>query len=224
MSEIYGDINNPPKFHKNWDDSHCTECCLRGVIDYFEPNNDMTWEDIDRLSNKKPDKWNWPQFGIKSMLDCGYQIKRISSSKTEDIIENGAREYLIKIQGLETAKISIKNSPPLNEIESVCHDLLKYESQEQIVRVPEPKDIRNLLNQGYLVHSMVNQRALNAKEGYAGHAVLIYAMDNEYIYFHDSGLPAVESRKEKISFFVQCAKNPKDTNWYLIGYKKINSL
>lgn len=216
----FGNIDNPPPFHENWDDTHCTECCLRGVLDFFEPYNNLSWEDVDKLSNKVEGKWNWPQFGMMSMIKRGYYAKRISSSRPEDIVELGAREYLIRNQGLEAAEISIKNSPPLDEIEHACRELLTYQNTEHICKIPDVDDVKTLLSEGYLISSIVNSRALNNKEGYSGHAVLIYGMDDEYIYFHDSGLPAVESRKEKIDFFVQCAKNPTDENWYIIGYKK----
>jgi hypothetical protein len=216
----YGDIDNPPPFHDNWDGVNCTECCAWSAIDYFEPDNNFSAEDIDRLGNKIPGKWNWPQFMVKSLLDRGYDIVRISSGKTADIVQKGAKQYLIDLQGEEAAMISIENSPSLNDIEKVCAELLEKSSSKEITLVPTIEDIKNLLNDGFLIQSMVNARALNSNDGYAGHAVLIYGLDDEYIYFHDPDIPGIPNRKEKIDFFVQCAKNPKETNWYLIAYKR----
>jgi len=217
---IYGDIKNPPPFYDNWDDVHCMECTMRSVLEYFEPNEKFSREDVNALTNKIEGKCSWPYFCMKSLLDKGYKIKFITPYGLSDILEDGFENYLIKVQGEKDAPNTIKISPPINDIEDACRQINKNKNLIQIEKIPEISDIKQMLNEGYLIKSMIDARALNKREGYNGHAVLIYAMDDTHIYFHDSGLPPVPERKETIDFFIECAKTPKDTNWFMIGYKK----
>ncbi len=208
-----------PPFHENFDDVHCMECCLRGIIEYFEPANPVTWQDIDTISNKQPGKWSWPQFATKNMLDRGYEVKRISWGSAQDVVDKGVRQYLIDLQGEEAAEISMQNSVSIKEIEDACRALIAHPNQNHQKRIPVLEDIRSFLDKEYLVISMVNAKALNGKERYAGHSVLIYALDDEYIYMHDSGLPPKPERKVTHDDFLAAATSPKETNWSLAAYK-----
>lgn len=217
---MHGDINNPPSFHENWDDVHCMECTMRSILEFFEPDTQFTREDVNELTQKIEGKCSWPYFCMNSLLERGYKIKFITPFGIDQILESGFEKYLIRVQGEKDALNTIQISPPIADIEKACADIVVNENLIQIEKIPDVDDIKNLLDEGYLIKSMIDARALNKREGYNGHAVLIFAMDDEHIYFHDSGLPPVPNRKEKIDFFVECAKTPKDTNWFMIGYKK----
>lgn len=209
-----------PSFHANFDDVHCMESCLRSIIEYFEPGAILSWDDMDRLSNKQPEKWSWPQFAAKNMLDRGYAVKRISWGSPQDVVDKGVRQYLVDLQGEEAAEISIKNSVSIQEIEDACRALMAHPNHHHQKRIPALDDVRSFLGNGFLVISMVNAKALNGEEGYAGHSVLIYGMDDAFIYMHDSGLPALPERKVTHADFLAAATSPKETNWSLAGYKR----
>lgn len=209
-----------PSFHANFDDVHCMESCLRSIIEYFEPGAILSWDDIDRLSNKQPEKWSWPQFAAKNMLDRGYAVESICYYSDKEIIDKGVRQYLVDLQGEEAAEISIQNSVSPEKIEEACRALISHPKQNHKKKIPAIEDIRALLDKGCLIISMVNAKALNGKDGYAGHFVLIYGMDDAFIYMHDSGLPALPERKVTHADFLAAATSPKETNWSLTGYKR----
>ena len=217
---IYGDINNPPPFYENWDDVHCMECTMRSVLQYFEPDREFTRDNVNKLTNKIEGKCSWPYFCMKSLLDNGYKIKFITPFGIHHIIEKGFKYHLINTQGEENAVNTIAISPPIDDIETACAEIINHKNLIEIEKISEVSDIRDMLKDGYLINSMIDARALNKRDGYNGHSVLIYAMDDTHIYFHDSGLPPIPNRKETIEFFVQCATTPKDTNWFMIGFKK----
>jgi hypothetical protein len=84
-------------------------------------------------------------------------------------------------------------------------------------------DIETLLAEGYLVVSSLNSRTLNGREGYASHAVLVYDIHGGDIFFHDSGLPALKSRKTSKNEFIAAATNPNENQWNIRAYRKRNS-
>lgn len=216
---MYIGFKKPPPFYENRDDVHCMECTMRSIISHFEPHNNLSADDIDRITQKVSGKWSWPQFSILEMLNRGYDVQHISLLADPYIVAHGFENYLTKIQGPEAAKISIENSVDIKKIEAASAAIVNDGRIQYITKIPHIDDIKSLLSDGYLVHSILNARSLNKREGYAGHAVLIYGIDENYVYFHDSGLPAVKERKEEISFFVDCCKNPKEANWFITGYK-----
>jgi len=203
----------------NFDDVHCMECCLRSIIDHFENKPEMTWQDIDRLCKKEPGKWSWPYFANYSMLERGYDVISMADGDPRDIVEIGMRQYLINVQGKQAAEISIKNSVPMQEIEDGVRLFVNHSGFRHVKKIPTLEDINDLLEQGFLIKSMVNVRVLNNIEGYAGHGVLIYDMDDQYVYMHDPGLPSMPERKVTYEDYIRAATSPIKTNWSIVGYK-----
>jgi hypothetical protein len=82
-------MRSVPTFYSNPDEVHCMEATLLSIIGHFEPAANMTWADIDALTCKVPGKWSWPQFAMKSMLERGYSVERMSMGAPQDIIDKG---------------------------------------------------------------------------------------------------------------------------------------
>jgi hypothetical protein len=126
---------------------------------------------------------------------------------------------MIDLQGEEAAKKSLSMSVPAEDVENACRALIAHPMHCHNKKVPSLADVKSYLEKGFLVASMVNLRRLNGQEGYVGHCVLIYDVDEKSVFFHDPGPPAVEARQETHGDFVAAATAPKETNWWITAYK-----
>jgi len=39
-----------PKFYENYNDEKCTQCTIKGIVEFFEPQENWTEERIDQLT------------------------------------------------------------------------------------------------------------------------------------------------------------------------------
>jgi hypothetical protein len=208
-----------PPFFPNPDEVHCMEAVLLSIVHHFEPAANLGWDDVKKITEKVPGKWSWPQFAMKNMLERGYQVERISHGSPQDIVDKGLRQYMIGIQGEEAAEKSLRMSVPAEEVENACRALLLHPKHQHTKRIPALKDIDSFLQEGFLVASMVNLRQLNGREGYAGHCVLVYGIDKDYVYMHDPGPEPFPERKVIHENYLAAATSPKPENWWIAAYK-----
>jgi len=174
-----------PFYGNTEDNTHCYQACFKTILKYYFPNNEYSWEELDRLTGKKKDKWTWPMRGWVNLSGLGLEVKYIGTFDYEKFISFG-KEYLFDLYGEEVARSQIENSDIPYEIET-SKELLGKFIQEK--RVPELTDITKHLKDGWFVMANVNYYPLYGKSGYAGHFVIILDMDKEVITVHDPGLP-----------------------------------
>ena len=211
-------MNKIPPFYENFDNTHCYQCTLRGILEYFEPDQVWAWGEWDTFTNKLPDKWTWPQRGAINMMKRGYQFTSITDADLNRYLEIGVYEALAERLGKEAAD----KQRQMADLEQVKEDIKEYlhmPQREHIFRVPIIDDIANLLNENYLINSSLNAKILDNQNGYAAHSVLIYDLDNQYVYFHDSNLPGTPERKVPISKFIEASTNPTPSQWSISAYK-----
>lgn len=214
-----------PPFYENWDDTHCGQCVLRGVLEYFEPGTSYDWDVIDQMSGKIPGKWTWPYRQQISMVQKGYDVVSISHTGPQEYLAGDIYDILVHKLGQEAAD----KQREMSDLVGVRKDMEEYVALlvgGKLKRHDRPanlQDIKDLLAQGYLVASSLNARTLNGREGYASHAVLVYAMTDQDVIFHDSGLPAFESRHANHAEFIAAATNPNDNQWNIRAYRKASS-
>lgn len=208
-----------PPFYENFDGTHCYQCSLRGVLENFEPEKKWSWEELDKFCNKIEGKWTWPQRSFINLIARGYDIKVISDWDNQEFINVGYEKYLTQRLGEEAAQKQIENAD-MPEVYADVKDLLKNNKFSPVFKIPTFEDVYDLLRNGYLVMSSLNSAKLDKEEGYSSHIVVVYGADDEYVYFHDSGLPAVPERKELIADFVMASCSPNQNQWLMIGVKK----
>lgn len=195
-----------PFFSNTADNSHCFQAALRMVLKYFEPEKNYSFEELDKLTAKVKDLWTWPLAGILSFVNNNYDVVILDAFDYAAFSEKG-EEYLIRLFGKEVANEQIKNSNIKQEVKFTKKLLAK-----KIIINPKPSltTAKKLIKDGYLVIFNVNSQALNNKNGYVGHFVVVYKIDNDFIYFQDPGLPPVRNRKETIEKFNEAWKVTKD--------------
>ncbi len=182
-------MKHVPFFPNTADNLHCYQACLKMVLKYFLPQKDFSFDTLDELTGQKEGLWTWPIRGLISLINMGFDIRTIQDFDVQEFI----------IRGLEY--ISDKHGPLIAREQNIHGDVeqARRDFRENIHRIsnttkiPTFIDLRQLLNDGYLVICNVNAKAMQHEEGYEGHFVCVYNVDSSCIFLHDPGLPFHES-------------------------------
>lgn len=170
------------------DDMHCMQAAYMMIAKHFDKKFAVPMDEWSQITAF--DKATWASAGLLWFAANGYDVKHISLYDYQRFVEKGA-EYLIEVAGPEVAEWQIAHSNIPAEQERAKR-LLEAGIIEQ--REPTQTDIRRYLDNGYLLRPLVNACKLAGKEGYVGHAVVIYDYDENGVYLHDPGLPPLPSR------------------------------
>lgn len=203
-------------FYPNTDNLHCFEACFKMILKYYLPERDFSWEELDEMSAKQPNLATWPQQMMFNLHSMGFDIVMIEGFNGSAFVKDGA-EYLKRTFGEETAAWQIAHSDIPAE-QSIYKKLLATNAHIE-VRQPSLGEFKEYLDQGYLITCTVNSRRLNSKEGYVGHAIVVYDMDDTHITFHDPGPPAHEARRISHEEFINAWADPNDDARGLIAVR-----
>lgn len=195
---ISADYQQIPFYGNTADNTHCFQAGMKMLLGYYFPKEDFSWESLEELTGKKDGKWTWPMKGWLYLAERGLDITYYGTFDYEKFAQS-PEEYLFSRTSKEVATAQIRNSDILYEA-SVAKELVQKINQEK--RIPAIVDISNYIADGYLVFCNVNYYPLYGKEGYSGHFVLIYGIDEEYVYLHDPGLPPNPSAKIPLKNFI----------------------
>jgi len=193
-----------PFYSNTSDNTHCLQACYRMILKYFLPDRDYSWEELDRLTGKKEGKWTWPMKGLMNMKALGFEVKHITYFDYEVFSKIGI-EYLKKEWGEDIAKVQDYHSDMQSEM-SISK--IYQSSGIHMFRQATVQDIKNLLDEKYLLICDVNQKVFLHTAGYNNHFVVVYGMNKEEIQFHDPGLPSFESQKLSVTEFQKAWEYP----------------
>lgn len=202
-------------FFPNPDDTHCFQASIRMVLKYFTPNQNYDWEVLDELTGKKKDLWTWPMYAMTQLKEKGFDVVSIEDFDYNRFSREG-EPYIMERFGQEVGLAQIQNSDIPYEMKN-AELLLKHCKFEQ--RLPDLQDINMLLKNGYLLICNVNSQALNQIDGYTGHFVVVYDIDDTHLKIHDPGLPPHESRKVDYDRFIKAWAYPSEKEKNVIGIK-----
>ncbi len=196
-------------FYRNPDNSHCWQCCLRMIQEYFYPDKKFSFEEWDELTGKKEGLWSFPLKGMAVMEKLGFEVINWKDFDYNLFADMGG-EYLKQRYGEEIGNEEIKHCDIASEMENAKN--LQHLLSEP--KVPDINDLKKLLKDGYLVICNVNSRVLKEKSGYSGHFVTIYEMDSNNIFMHDPGPPGIKARIVPLDLFERawCSFSPRDKN------------
>jgi len=204
-----------PFFSNTPDDTHCQQAVLRMVVKRFWPKEDYTWEELDKISAKPVDKWTWPMASLIWLADRGVEIKDVETFDYEDFKNRGG-DYLADFYGDETAKIQIAHSDIEQERKLVDEFIQKVVVDK---RTPTTSEIKELLEDDYLVWCNVNARALVGKQGYSAHLVLIKGYEENELILHDPGIPPRENVRVSEETFETAWAWPNENAKSLVALK-----
>ncbi len=182
---MFTDYKKIPFYGNTADNTHCNQAGMRMILGYYFPQEKFTWRKLEEITGKKPRKWTWPMKGWLYLAERGLDVTYYGTFDYDQFIRHGSA-YLLKRYGKEVGEAQIKHSNISYERE-ISKKLLKKVSQ--VKRVPTLEDIKNFIQENCLLMCNVNYYPLYGKPGYAGHFVLIYGIDERYVYLQDPGLP-----------------------------------
>lgn len=187
-----------PFFGNTPDDLHCLHASLRMVLKHFEPNADYSWEALDEIIGFRPGNWTWPTRAMLWLKRRGYEIRSIESVNSQRLAMEG-RPYFAEQYGADVAAAQFAHCDFEQEMELLKQYLAEVEIPEH--REPQLQDIRHMLRDGFVPIVNVNSGALNGRNDYVGHFVVLLGADLKRIRLHDPGLPHFPNRLVKFPDF-----------------------
>jgi hypothetical protein len=186
------------------DDLHCLPATYMNIAKYFDPSFAINMDEWSKITGFEEDKGTWANGGLVWFKNHGYEVKHIALFDYAAFI-NYPKEYLIELDGEEVGQWAYDHTNVPAEIERISQ-LMNLNVIER--REPTLEDIKQLLDQGYLLRAGINCNKLEHKEGYEGHAITIIGYDDQFILFHDPGLPAIPNRKVTFAEFESAWADP----------------
>lgn len=196
-----------PFYSNTIDDTHCWQAAIKMVLKYFEPAKEFNWEELDVLTDKKPNLWSWPSAGLLHLSNIGYEIKIIEAFDYKRFSQEGSK-YIYSEFGNEVGR-SQEEHADIQQGMSLAGNLIKKGLCTN--QIPQIKDILNFLDNGYIVICNINSAKLNNKDGYVGHFVVVKGYKDTQIILHDPGLPPLENRLIDFNSFQLAWAFPNDT-------------
>lgn len=188
---------NVPFYANTPDDTHCFQASLKMILKYFLPDKDYSWEELDKLTAKKKDKWTWAMQGLINLRKLGFEVINLEKFDYKKLHDDPER-YLESVYGKEAAAIQSENSD-LKQVKSQALSFVKEFGEME--RIPEMSEIKEFLKKGFLVGCNVNAYPLLGKRGYVGHFIVIKGFDTKGFYINDPGSPPTENLKVTFETF-----------------------
>jgi hypothetical protein len=188
-----------PFVENSKDNMHCVNAVFRMVHQYFF-GEDLTWEEIDKLTQALPGKATWTFIGEMEFAKKGLTIVNIEPVDYHKLYEQG-ENYLKQIVGEDAANYYLEKSNIASVIPFIPEYLKTVTHETRRATTPE---ILGYLKQGALVGAEVNSRILNTQTGFDLHFILLYDFDGKHIMVNDPGLPPIQARKISLVDFDKC--------------------
>lgn len=212
-----------PPFYKNPDNSHCFQCTLKGIIDFYEPERLPEWQDVLNFTERNSKLMVWPERSYVKLLNSDYQVKRFSTFDFERFINAGSI-YLEERFGTEDAAKQSKLSDIPTETQHT-KAFVKHPNTQIIAAAATQTDIEKLLHEDYLILAHVNIFGLRDMPGFSNHIVLVHSCDNNGVTMHDSGshpdIKSAENLHVPWPIFMAAMRLPNGNPLALVGIKKI---
>lgn len=198
-------MNNTVPFVPNSeDDLHCMQSAYLMIVRFFKPDFSIGWNQWSDITGYEDGNATWASASLLWFKENGFNVKHVSLFDYESFAKEGGR-YLMSEFGEEVGAWQVEHSNLPLEQERTNSLLLSGIIER---REPTQDDIKNLLNEGYLVRCLVNSAKLNNKEGYVGHAIVVSGYGEAGFTIQDPGLPPLKNRKVAYSDFEKVWADP----------------
>lgn len=186
------------------DDLHCLPAAYMSIAKYFDPAFSIDMDEWAVLTGFEHGKGTWANAGLVWFQQKGYDVKHITLFDYEAFVDH-PKEYLTEFNGEDAGGWMVRHTNIEAEVLRVTN-LLSSGLIEK--REPGLDDIKQLLDEGYLLRATVNSNKLDGKSGYVGHAVSVIGYDDKCIFLHDPGLPPLPNRKVTFTEFETAWADP----------------
>lgn len=182
----------PPFYPNTEDNTHCFQAVIKMICGSYLPDQNHSWERIDKVTNKEKGKWTWPMSGYIWLAQQGLGVTSMSLFDFRAFCERGY-DYFLEEFGKEIADQQQANTN-MSLGQQLALAYLENKNITNIQSLPSVQDLKTRIDRDSLIVCNVNQHALNNHSGYSGHFVLLYAYDDKGFVLHDPGLPSKEAR------------------------------
>ena len=207
---------NVPFFPNTGDGTHCWQAALKMALAFFEPEQEFSYAELDKISGKIPGKWTWPTTGILWFLDRGYEVILKSDFDYTEFAKRGDK-YLQDRCGPEVAAAQIANSIVSLELTAAK----KMAAAEIADRdLPTLADLQKYLADGYVIICNINAATLHWLSGYSGHFVVVTEVTDTMVTIHDPGLPPKPNFQVSVSSFEAAWAYPEARDKNVLAIRK----
>ncbi len=184
-------------FFANPDETHCYQAALMMVMKRFRPRQACSWALLEKVTGKVEGVGTWPFAGFTWLHEQGLAVTNVELMDNRRFAAEG-QKYLAELlgQALATSALRGMDLARLREEAAAFVDNVRCET-----RIPTLDDIRRAVASTRLVICNVNSRALNGREGYNGHFVVVKGFDDDGFVVHDPGPPGTANRKVTFEVF-----------------------
>ncbi len=220
-----------PPYFANKDGYSCQQAVIKMILSYFEPDKYWSWEEMDELCEYEKGKATWDTFAIYNLTSkMGYECLTYDDFNHKAFSEN-PKEYLSKVYDEEFTEWCYENSNIALAVKYAENIAL---NKNNLITIQQKSytldDLKNLISKNFLICAWVDSNILSRRSSgeVNGHFILIYNIDDKYIYFYNPGgiLPESDpetsrlpNQKEPIKhFFKACTVNGRTGS--LNAYRK----
>lgn len=163
-------------------DDKCMPCSIGMVLKYFMPEKQWSMDDFVSITGYVPGKGTWPAESMVNLSKLGFETRWIEDFDNQAFIADQTG-YLSRILDPESLKWQIENSNLPLEAQRIKDYLDGGNKIEE--RKGTRQDIKDFLDDGWLVRLEVNANPLAGVPGYEGHSVIVIGYDSENIVIHN---------------------------------------
>jgi hypothetical protein len=205
-----------PFFENASDGMHCFQASLKMIMKYFWPDENYSWDELDKITSKAPGLWTWQMAGLIWLQEKGLEIKAIEVFDYKKFAELGG-QYLLDEFGEEVGKAQIEHSDISQELEFAkkFSEVIDIEK-----RIPTIEDVKKLLQDDYVIVVNVNSRVLRKTDGYSGHFIVVKGFDEDGFILNDPGLPGIENMKAGFELFEKAWAYPNEKAKNIMAFRK----
>lgn len=209
---------NIPFYANQKDDRHCFQSCLKMILKYYFPQNNYSFNYLDKVTAHKKYKWTWDTAGMLFLSEMKLGVILIDIFDYNKFAKIGEK-YLMAIWPKEIF-IAQKQFSDFRQEQKLAKKIIKYINDKKIKylrRYVTFNDLLVLSQKGYLIIVTINPLVVLKKRGYGSHSVLITNVDKKNITFHDPGLPPFKNKKVPKRLFMKALGYPHKESAALIA-------
>ena len=151
---------NVPFIENSDDELHCLQASYMIILKYFKPQFTIKWGEWSKVTGFEQNKGTWPIAGLIWFKKHGFIVKHIELFDIDSFSKDG-EAYMRKRYPSDLAEWGIAHTNIPAE-EQRARELQQYDICEN--HIPNIEDIKQYIDEGYLVRVHVNSRKLNSED------------------------------------------------------------
>lgn len=208
---------NPGLVPNDVDGASCFLACSQMVLRTTPGKAILSFEELGKIIHRAPGEYSWEYGLLSHFAESGFKVQIISTFDLHRLVAEG-NSYMYEYFGQEAADNQIKHS---NMVQGIA-DVKAFLANSKVrldYRIPQIKDIKSLLMEGFYLIPYLNQRMLQADDGYVAHTVFVYGFSERGVRMHNPGPPATEATEVAWSLFEKAWSSPSDEARVLFAVK-----